>query len=116
MRFVRSVCLAFAFYAVVAEASDPGKELNNTIAEHTGGQLQTIFEVRSRFEYRPGQSFGLEPDLLASFNRVRFGLIYKPAKWIRLTGVAMDARAPLYGTPAPSSARDPLDLHEAYTE
>ncbi len=101
----------------VAEGSwDAGKDLNDAIAERTDGRLRLIFELRSRFEYRPDQSFGLEPDLLADFTRFRAGLAYKPYSWIRLTAVAMDARAPLYGTPAPSSARDPLDLHESFVE
>jgi hypothetical protein len=100
-----------------AEVSwDAGKDLNNAIAERTDGRLDVIFELRSRFEYRPDQSFGLEPDLLADFTRFRAGLAYKPYSWMRLTAVAMDARAPLYGAPAPSSARDPLDLHESFVE
>jgi hypothetical protein len=90
--------------------------LNAALAERTGGQVQLIFELRSRVENRPGQSFGAEPGLFADFTRYRIGIIYKPVSWLRLVAVGMDARAPIYGTPAPSSARDPLDLHEGYIE
>ena len=90
--------------------------MNTAIGERTDGQVQLIFELRSRLEYRPGQSFGTEPDLFADFTRFRIGVIYKPVKWVRFVAVGMDARAPMYGTPAPSSVRDPMDLHEAYVE
>lgn len=111
------VILTCAFSCSAADfGKDVGKELNTALAERTGGKLQLIFEFRSRLEHRPGQSLGAEPELFADFTRSRAGLVFKPASWIRFTGVAMDARAPLYGTPAPSSARDPLDLHEAYIE
>jgi hypothetical protein len=116
-RFLGLVALA-AFSAASAplEFTDAGKELNKEIGEATGGKVQLIFELRSRAEYRPGQAFGLEPNLFADFTRVRFGGTYKPFSWIRFSGVAMDARAPLYGTPAPSSARDPLEWHEGFFE
>lgn len=105
----------------MAHAADPdswdaGKQLNKGLAAETNGKVQLIFELRSRVEYRPGQSFGNEPNLFADFTRVRFGGIYKPASWIRFSGAALDARAPLYGTPAPSSARDPLEWHEGFFE
>lgn len=116
MKAVRNSGLLFCLCAAAALPGDPGKELNSAIAGHTGDRLRLIFEVRSRFEHRPGQSFGLDPDLLADFTRFRGGLSYKPSSWVRVTAVAMDARAPLYGTPAPSSARDPFDLHESFIE
>jgi Alginate export len=95
---------------------DVGKDLNTTLAERTNGRLRLIFELRSRLEDRPGQSFGAEPDLFADYTRTRVGLQYKPLSWFRITAVGMDARAPLFGPGAPSSARDPMDLHEAYVE
>ena len=95
---------------------DPGKDLNTRIAHGTGNKVQLIFEFRSRFENRPGQAFGLDRDLAADFTRVRAGVSYRPAGWVRLVGVAMDARAPLWGGRAPSSARDPIELHEGFAE
>jgi hypothetical protein len=116
MSLMRAAALVALLCAGAQASWDAGKDLNDAIAERTDGRLRLIFELRSRFEHRPGQSFGLEHDLLSDFTRVRAGLSYKPYSWIRLTAVAMDARAPLYGTPAPSSARDPLDLHESFIE
>jgi hypothetical protein len=112
----RGIFLALLVCSVSSASWDIGKDLNGALAERTDGQVQLIFELRSRAEYRPGQSFGSEPDLFADFTRYRIGVIYKPAPWVRFVAVGMDARAPLYGTPAPSSARDPLDLHEGYVE
>jgi hypothetical protein len=103
-------------FTLAGDPVDAGKELNKELAEATTGKVQLIFELRSRVEYRPGQAFGNEPNLFADFTRVRFGGMYKPVSWIRFSGVAMDARAPLYGTPAPSSARDPLEWHEGFFE
>lgn len=108
--------LALCFACISPASWDVGKDLNTSLNEHTRGQIQVIFEARSRYEYRSGQSFGVEPDLSADFNRIRFGLRYRPTPWLRIGAAAMDARAPWYGTPAPSSARDPLDLNEFQVE
>lgn len=116
MGLFRNLTLFLCACASLSAAWDAGEEVNQAIARRTDGQLQLIFEFRTRYEYRPGQSFGAAPDMSADFSRSRFGLSYKPAPWVRLVGVAMDARAPFYGTPAPSSARDPIDVHEAYVE
>ena len=111
-RLFRIILLGLSACTLVFASWDAGKDLNTAIGERTDGQVQLVFELRSRLEYRPGQSFGVEPDLFADFTRFRIGVIYKPVKWVRFVAVGMDARAPLYGTPAPSSARDPMDLHE----
>ena len=105
-----------SLYAIAADASDPGKELNNTIAEHTGGQLQTIFEVRSRFEYRPGQSFQLNPiSLPVSIASISTNIISRRSgfalpvwRWTLVLRYMARRRRP--------ELRDPLDLHEAFTE
>src|SRR5690606_6396179 len=119
MRAMVGFLAAFIFLSTAGglQASwDVGRELNAAVAERTSGKLQLIFDFRSRFEFRTGQSFGAEPDLAADFAHIRAGLRYKPLSWLRMTAVARDTRAPLYGPNAPSSARDPLDLHEAYFE
>jgi hypothetical protein len=114
---MRFVVLFLALLPLLPGADfDPGKELNTHIAHGTEGKVQLVFEFRSRFENRPGQAFGLDRDLAADFTRVRAGVSYRPARWLRLVGVAMDARAPLWGPRAPSSARDPIDVHEGYSE
>lgn len=116
MRFVAALLLVANATGAADDSWDAGKALNRELGESTGGKVQLIFELRSRVEYRPNQAFGNDADLFADFTRVRFGGTYKPASWLRFSGTAMDARAPLYGTPAPSSARDPLEWHEGFVE
>ena len=68
-----SILTALALTGAPMDSWDAGKELNKELGEATTGKVQLIFELRSRLEYRPGQSFGIEPDLFADFTRVRFG-------------------------------------------
>lgn len=77
-------------------------------------EWKASFELRSRLEDRQSVSFGREPDKVADYVRMRFGLTWKPAGWLELHGVAQDARAPGYGPGAPISARNPVDLLEGY--
>ena len=80
------------------------------------GPLRLTFEFRTRFETRTGVGFGLSPDLENPLFRTRIGAEYKPVHWLKLSAMGQDARAPLYGTPAPTSARDTMDLQESYLE
>jgi hypothetical protein len=80
------------------------------------GTLRFSFEFRDRLETRTGVGFGLSPDLENPLFRTRVGAEYKPLSWLKLSAMGQDARAPLYGTPAPNTARDTMDLHEGYLE
>ena len=73
-------------------------------------------EFRTRYEARTGVSFGRAPDLEFPLIRSRIGVDWHPKPWVRLRALAQDARAPLYGSTAPGSQRDTLDLQEAYAE
>ncbi|MFN7933244.1 MAG: alginate export family protein [Bryobacteraceae bacterium] len=95
---------------------DPGKQLNQLLAEKTGKRLQLSFEFRQRLEDRTGQVFGRDRDLAADYIRLRFGASVKPVSWLKLSALAQDTRAPLYGLPAPGNVKDPLDLQEGYIE
>jgi len=86
------------------------------VSEHSGKSLQLSFEQRGRFESRTAQSFGGVPDLEAGFIRTRFGATLKPKRWLKVSAMVQDARAPFYGANAPSSAHDGADLQEAYVE
>src|SRR4051812_40942126 len=77
------------------------------------GKLRFTFEFRSRLETRTGVGFGLNPNLENPLFRLRLGGEYKPVHWLKLSAMGQDARAPFYGTPAPGTARDTMDLHEA---
>jgi hypothetical protein len=96
--------------------TDPGKQLNELLAEKTNKRLQVLFEMRQRFEDRPGQVFGRDRDLAADYVRTRFGMTVKPLPWIKLSGMAQDVRVAGYGLPPPGNVRDPLDLQEGYIE
>ena len=80
------------------------------------GTFRFTFEFRTRMEARTGVGFGKSPDLSNPLFRTRIGAEYKPAHWLKLSAMGQDARAPLYGTPAPTSARDTMDLQEGYFE
>src|SRR5437762_10090478 len=73
-------------------------------------------EVRAREEARTGVTFGRDPNLENPLFRTRIGAQWEPLPWVKLSAMGQDARAPEYGTPAPSSARDTMDLHESYIE
>jgi hypothetical protein len=80
------------------------------------GKLRFTFEFRTRLETRTGVGFGLKPDLENPLFRTRIGVEYKLVPWLKLSAMGQDARAPLYGTPAPATARDTMDLQEGYLE
>jgi len=48
--------------------------------------------------------------------RTRLSLAYKRFHGFIFSGMLQDPRSPWYGESAPSSVRDPIDLHESYFE
>jgi Alginate export len=99
-----------------AQPWDLGSRIANDISAQTEGALKLGFEIRGRYESRTGTTFGKEADIETGLIRTRLSLSYSPVKWLKLSGMAQDARAPWYGTNAPNTCRDPADLHEAYVE
>jgi hypothetical protein len=100
----------------MASAQDPGTALNGMLARETGERFKFKFEERTRYEFRENTNFGRSPDLHYLLTRIRIGAEFKVADWLKLSATGQDARAPGYGSPAPASARDSMDLHEAYVE
>jgi len=112
-----STSLALVLSSVASgQIKDPGPEARDAISRETDGQLQISLEVRSRLEDRQGVTFGKDPDRSADFVRTRFGVTWKPAEWIKFSGMFQDSRAPFYGNDAGNTVRDPIDLHEAYMD
>jgi hypothetical protein len=109
-------CAVLAVWPVAAEAPDPGAVVNGRVSEATGGRLKLSFEFRDRFESREGADFGRTRDVLNPLLRTRFGAQFLAADWLKVSALAQDCRAPLYGGIAPSTLRDSVDLHEAYIE
>jgi hypothetical protein len=99
-----------------AQIPNPGGELNQLLEHKTGGRFRLIFEFRVRDESRTGNNFGLAKDLDNPLLRTRIGAQFDAAEWFRISATGQDARAPEYGGVAPTTARDSMDLHEAFVE
>jgi hypothetical protein len=113
-RSARTLLFSAAFMVSAgAQQWDAGSRLLNAISNE---QLKFTFESRVRYEDRTENAFGKDPDLFDGLARTRFGVSYRPVKWIRFSGMVQDARAPFYGPNAPNSLRDEADLQEGYFE
>jgi hypothetical protein len=99
-----------------AQQWDIGAGAAGALSESTGGKLKLGFEQRGRYEDRTGNTFGKDVDVATGLVRTRLGLTYTPAKWLKFSAMAQDARAPWYGPNAPNTVRDQADLHEAYID
>ena len=95
---------------------DWGARLGAYLTKESGGKWAIEFEQRERYENHTGQNFGKDPDLFTGLVRTRVGLVWKPLRWLKISGMMQDARAPWYGNNAPNTVRDPFGLHEAYIE
>ncbi len=113
MRYLAAAALATLS---IARAQDPGTALNELLSRETGNRFTLAFEFRTRFETRDDNNFGKSADLQNPLFRTRAGAEFKAAGWLKLSATGQDARAPEYGGAAPNSARDTMDLHEAYAE
>ena len=110
------VVLNFALPAMHARWWDPGGSLPALFSNATRGKLEMNFEFRTRYEDRMGVTFGKDPEQNPMLIRTRLGMSYQPVPWVRFSGMAQDARAPLWGPNAPNTVRDHADLHEGYFE
>jgi hypothetical protein len=90
--------------------------LNQLLEQKTGGRFRLIFEFRVRDESRTGNNFGLARNLDNPLLRTRIGAQLDATEWFRISATGQDARAPDYGGVAPTTARDSMDLHEAFVE
>jgi hypothetical protein len=93
----------------------PGKA-EVALASSSGGRLKISIESRFRFEDRAGVSFGKDPGQEELLIRNRLGLTWKATGWLTFSGMVQDARAPLYGSLAPSTMRDTADLQESWVK
>src|SRR5690242_3323179 len=99
-----------------AQSWDYPGQAAESISKASDSKLKVTLEQRGRYEIRTGNNFGADVDYETGLERWRFGLTYTPAKWIKLSGLAQDARAPWYGRNAPNTLRDHTDLQEGYVE
>jgi hypothetical protein len=99
-----------------AQEWDWGARLAEYLSTATNGTFTIGLEERERYENHSGQSFGKDPDLFTGLVRTRFSMTWKPVRWLKLSGMIQDSRAPWYGDNAPNTVRDPAGLHEAFVE
>ena len=116
MKRFRAVILLLVGGVAAAQIPNPGGELNKLLEQKTGGRFRLIFEFRVRDESRTGNNFGLAKNLDNPLLRTRIGAQFDATDWFRISATGQDARAPDYGGVAPTTARDSMDLHEAYLE
>jgi hypothetical protein len=102
--------------AAHAQWWDAGAAGAKAVSEQTDGKLKLGAEIRARYETRTANNFSPGADIDTGLVRTRLSLTYTPVTWLKISGMMQDARAPWYGTGAPSTVRDPADLHEGYFE
>ena len=110
------VVFTIALASTAWAQSDPVQNLNQTIRDGTRDQFAFTFEERTRWEEKDGVNFGKSVNQQDMLSRLRFGAIFSPLSWLTISGMGQDARAPFYGTTAPNTIRDTVDLQEAYIE
>jgi len=112
------LCVLFPFVltGLRAQQLDTGTSAEDSVSQGAERKLKLNFEQRGRYEARTGNSFGKDVDVTTGLFRTRLSLAYAPVKWLKFSGMVQDSRAPWYGPNAPSSTRDPADLHEGYLE
>jgi hypothetical protein len=108
--------LVWSPFLVSAQDWDLGSRATDAISSATDEKLKLTFEMRGRYENRTGNTFGKDVDVATGLIRTRLGLSYTPVEWLKFSGMAQDCRAPWYGSGAPNTARDEVDLHEGYIE
>jgi hypothetical protein len=113
---LRAAILLLVGGVAAAQIPNSGGELNHLLEQKTGGRFRLIFEFRVRDESRTGNNFGLAKNLDNPLLRTRIGAQFDATDWFRISATGQDARAPDYGGVAPTTARDSMDLHEAFVE
>jgi len=100
-----AICIAAA---QDAEPQKPKSYLERTFS--LSGQL------RERWESTDGANFSITRATSYVESRIRLGLAYKPASWLRVFSEAQDARVMFYRTKPSGAVDDPFDLRQAYVE
>lgn len=102
-------------YAGLAQ-EDPLQQADHSLKEATGNKLYFTFEERTRWEEKTGVNFGKSVDQQDMLSRLRIGFGADATSWLSVYAMGQDARVPFYGTAAPNTMRDTMDLQEAYVK
>jgi hypothetical protein len=119
-QLIGAIVIILLGFRAVAQTPDPPpawdlpRQAEEGLMSSSGGRLKIGFESRYRFEDRTGVSFGKDKDQEELLIRNRFSLTWRATDWLTFSGMVQDARAPLYGSLAPSTMRDTADLQEAW--
>ena len=113
-RGIWAVLFVFLLRAHSHAQTDPLQKAADAIHKESGGEFSVHLEERTRWEERYGSNFGLAKNQQDMLSRIRISADYQPTKWLSISGMGQDARAPWFGPNAPNSVRDSMDLHEAF--
>jgi hypothetical protein len=72
--------------------------------------------LRARWEAPQGSDFTLTPADSYLLTRVRLGVSFQPASWVRFFAETQDARATFYKVSPTSSVNDPFEFRQGYVE
>lgn len=117
MKFIASIlwiAVSLSSSLPLLAQTDPLQKAENTLHADSGNRFTLQFEERTRWEKQYGVKFGKAVNQRDMLSRLRIGMQYRPAKWLTLSGMGQDARAPWYGSAAPGSVRDSLDWQEGW--
>ena len=118
-RFIRlRILLATATLCTMGihclKAQDPVQDLNKSLRTATSDMFGFTFEERTRWEEKDGVNFGKSVNQQDMLSRLRIGANFTPVSWFTISAMGQDVRAPFYGTGAPNTIRDTMDLQEGY--
>src|SRR5437764_129337 len=108
------VLLVYLLASHCGAQTDPIQKAADLVRHESDGKFSIHLEERTRWEERYGNNFGFAKNQQDMLFRIRIGADFQPTKWLSITGMGQDARAPGYGPNAPNSMRDSIDLHEAF--
>ena len=102
--------------SIASAQSDPLQNLNQEVRESTHDIFGFTFDERTRWEQKDGVNFGKSVDQQDMLSRLRIGADFTPVSWFTISAMGQDARVPFYGTGAPNTMRDTMDLQEGYIQ
>jgi hypothetical protein len=96
----------------VANSATP----SDGLIEYLRRTFQFTGSARVRVEAPQGSDFTSTPADAYALTRIRFGLAFRPLKWLRFFGEAEDSRVEFYRTNPPSTLSDPFEWRQGYVE